>query len=183
MVLIPILFPSLLNKNSKKSDSINKIIKNNAWEVQYGSELTVEKKEYNQKDLFDEYFYSTDGINNKYMFSVPIDNTLIRTTYQVNYYGGEIIVKYGDNEIKDINKFINQYIEFYQNNYDKLFLRKMVIDENKIAIDFRALRLSNNDSFEELNIIYKNEDNNYSYVKYQIQNVFFCGRLYESSNK
>jgi hypothetical protein len=174
LVLVPILFPNILKSNKNTNGDNPNDNTNTKWVVLYGAELSGEYSLYNSEEYYENYFYSINETENKYIFSIPKDETLTRIAYYANYYTGNVIIEYADSEFTDINKYVNEYVDQYSNNFDKIYIRKMVVDDNEFALDIRAINKSTNTSFEELKILYKNTDSNYSYVKYQIQGSMFA---------
>ena len=171
LVLIPILFPNIL-KGKNNNSEIKPNNENSKWVILYGSEIKTDKEKYNQTDLKEDYFYSIDEQNSKYIFALPKENRLTKLAYYSNYYSGEVLVEYSDVEITDINTYATK-LKDQLNNFDKIYIQKMVINDSETVLNVKANNSEKGFYFEELRLLYKNTDNNYSYVKYQIQNKEF----------
>lgn len=148
-----------------KSSEINKTLQEE--KIIYGDDL------YNCEEYVEKYFYDIKETKNKYFFLIPSSLYLNNFLSIINEYNGEIIVNYSDLNIKNINDYLTSIINEYEDNFDKFFIRKYVVDDETIVINIQVLESKENSYVENLVILSKNTNDNYSILNYKIFNQMF----------
>lgn len=165
--VIMILLSLLLNNNSKNDNS------NPTKEISLINDgvINCDCSDYELSNHVEEYFYSVDSSKNKYSFLLPAGEVLRKITNVITEYNGVMNIRYGDDGLYDEDIYFNNYINDLKSDYDKLNVKKQIIDSDTFAIITRALNSSSNNYFEEIIIYSHNLDDDYSYVDYKIQNT------------
>ena len=169
--LLLVLIILLFNKNSdKKSDPVNK----EKWKTIIGDEIHADLPEYDANEYIVEHFNSEQGnVANKYLFSVPKEETLHYFNNFISEYTGPIIVNYFDSIIiENINQHIKDYVARESSgNFQKVNAKKNDINKNKFALNVKYLS-DDNTYMEDLIVVIQDEETElYSYVKYRAMNT------------
>ena len=177
LIIIPLAFPNIF-KEKKNDDVVNNDPTDKiTWEVLSGKDIVIEDPGYNTESYSTAYFNSVFNGANKYWFIVPTENKLTKVGNDEFKYAGSVSVDYGADGFTNVKDYYISYAKEYET--ENIYIAKRKINDKSFAINIKANDTENNNYSEELLILYEDVENNYSFVRYKIDNRCFSEEFIE----